>query len=577
MYEATPSNGPRVRALKVRVYADGEYRSQVLHWERAIQAQLERASEAVEAPLGVRFEVESTRDWDRAPMENLERAMEQLEALDKGVDVDLVVGLLTALPMVTSTQHQLGYARILGRHCVIRGMDNVREYEALRNAFQHLPEAELEDLYRQRRQHKETSVFLHEWAHTLGAFHVADSHWMMYPVYDPAQGSFTPQSIELLSLSLRHLPQARRDRAEQRAWAQDLRAFLLRTVSREWEGPEKQSVLQWTERVVAVGTAPAPASAIPLSVADAVDLKDAMALAREGHHELADQRLAPLVTRYPLDENVQDLACYLGLKLSPTLTATSERCEAALVLFPNDVALMASAAVVRLQHRRFDEALSLIRRIREDLESRQDVSPEHWAALAGLSHDASCVTWAEQAARKAQGDPAAAQIQTWVAQVRSWWALPADVARSRVNIESEADVIRTAVDIDAHLAAGQVDVARNEWAALAEVYPQAPIVQILDCAVKARARLFGPARAACRRALAADDAASQAYFLLGWMAAATGAGLEARSDFERALSLAPWHEQSWQFLAQVYRRAGESRELKTLRARYETQFGRPLK
>ena len=79
-----PPSGPR-RTLRVRVYADADYRAQVLRWDRSIEAQLRRASAVVEGSLGVVFEVDSAKPWERpGSSENLDVALNQLEALDPG-------------------------------------------------------------------------------------------------------------------------------------------------------------------------------------------------------------------------------------------------------------------------------------------------------------------------------------------------------------------------------------------------------------------------------------------------------------------------------------------------------------
>ena len=188
-----PSVALPSRALRVRVYADAEHRAQVLHWERGFEAWLQRASAAVREPLGVTFTLESARAWDRrgspGSEASLEPVLDALEALDAGEDVDLVVGLVSAPSAFSESQHELGFARVLGRHCVLRGISGAVPVEA--------------------RRHLEVSTLLHEWAHTLGAFHVRDARGWMAPKYDAAQSGFAPRTLALLEVGLRHLPRAR--------------------------------------------------------------------------------------------------------------------------------------------------------------------------------------------------------------------------------------------------------------------------------------------------------------------------------------------------------------------------------
>ncbi|MFY0523034.1 tetratricopeptide repeat protein [Archangium gephyra] len=460
-----PSSSPR-RTLRVRVYADADYRSQVLRWEPGIEAQLRRATDVVEGQFGVVFEVDSTRKWDRAGgSQDLETALNQLEALDAGEDVDLVIGLVSALPIFTTSHHQLGVARPFGRHCILRGMDNPEEHKALLSVFTHLPDQERETLYRERKLHKETSVLLHEWAHTLGVFHVQDSHWMMHPSYEPAQAAFAPQTQQHLALSLRHLPQGRRDREAQQAWARELKALLTATVWPDWEGADKESALAWTERALS-GQAPlGPEPASPILPADRRRIDEVIALDKQGRVEVAAQQFEPLVQRYPRDEQVQVMACYLAVRAAPKLPATRERCESTLSRFPEQVPILMNLAMLHLQSGSHAEAQALLVKARRQLEAQLN------------------------------------------------------------------------------LRGGQL----------------------------------GPARTACRKALAAHPEAVQAHFLLGWMAANTRAGQEARTHLEQVVALEPAHQDAWKLLAEQYRTAGKSSELKDLQQRYRTQFARELR
>ena len=70
--------------------------------------------------------------------------------------------------------HDLGCARVLGRHFVLRGMTSIAELQDFNRLFPKLDNDEREALYGRRKTHKELSIFLHEWAHTLGALHVQD-------------------------------------------------------------------------------------------------------------------------------------------------------------------------------------------------------------------------------------------------------------------------------------------------------------------------------------------------------------------------------------------------------------------
>lgn len=571
---SAPAAGPG-RKLRVRVYADADYRRQVLSWERGIEAQLRRASDVVRGPLSVEFELDSLRAWERhGGQQDLESSVTQLEALDAGEDVDLVIGLVSALPVFSATHHELGRARMLGRHCVLRGMENPEEHRWLMARLTHLPDAEREALYRERKLHKETSVLLHEWAHTLGAFHVQDSSWMMAPSYETSQAAFSPQTLRLLATSLRHLPQGRRSTEAQQAWARELQELLSTTVWPQWEGPDKQWVLGWTERALS-GEAPlGPQTAPPLSPVDRQKLDEVAALERQGRYEMAAQLLEPLAQRLPRDERVQVTACYLATRVAPKLPATRERCEATATRFPHQPSPLMNLAIAQLQAERPADAQVSLLKARERLETQPSVDADLWADLAGLFQSASCVTWAEQTAARAAGTERASKVLAWTTRTRRWKALPVDAARSGVAVEREGDFIRAAMEVEALLERGAMEKARARVAGLSREFPRAALPHVLQCEMNLRTGRQGPARTACRQAVATHEEAVQAHLLLGLMAA--GVNAEGRSHLERAIALEPELPEAWRMLAQQYRAAGLGKELRNLQERYRARFAREL-
>ena len=135
----TPGVAPaaEARAIRLRIYADRDYRGTVIRWQSKARAQVQRINTVVGAVFNVRFEVESLRDWDRShvgvPLG--QPFVEELEALDDGKQVDLVVALVTPLHGVAASVHSIGYANYLSRHFVLRGMDDEQEFRAFEQEF----------------------------------------------------------------------------------------------------------------------------------------------------------------------------------------------------------------------------------------------------------------------------------------------------------------------------------------------------------------------------------------------------------------------------------------------------------
>jgi hypothetical protein len=196
--EATP-----VRVLRFRFWADADFRAVTPRWRIKVRAWLGELGRVIGPTLAVTFEADRLDEWTRErPLAALDVALDELAAKDRGADVDFVVGLVSALPLVANAQHHIGQGRIGGKHLVMRGMGNAEDARAL---YQMLPKAEprtVEELYARRLLHKELSVFLHEWAHTLGVEHAPQPSDIMSPVYSPKASIFSLAALELMDAAI---------------------------------------------------------------------------------------------------------------------------------------------------------------------------------------------------------------------------------------------------------------------------------------------------------------------------------------------------------------------------------------
>ncbi len=218
-----PARPVEARTYMVRVWATAGYRREARDWQQRFGDLLRRAERITAPAFGVRFAVAEYREWDAEPAGQAADALDALEALDAGEDVDWVVGLMAALPVVTSSQHQLGAARYFSRHIVMRGLHDVAEYDALAASLTHTDVADRDALYHQRLEHKALTLFLHEWAHTLGAPHVRDTEDILSPVYDHRASFFAPRVEGILRRVLAERALEVRDEAKLVA---DLRAAM---------------------------------------------------------------------------------------------------------------------------------------------------------------------------------------------------------------------------------------------------------------------------------------------------------------------------------------------------------------
>jgi hypothetical protein len=175
------------------------------------------------AAYGVELDV-SFVDWQRREGggQDLRDVLGELVDVDAGVDVDWVIGLCAAPARFTTSHHDLGMATLLGKHFVVRDMNDAVEAREIARVFPDMGEADRLRLYAARKAHKELVVFLHEWAHTLGALHERGDGRLMGDAYSHEASTFSESEAGVIerALAIRAIPgdtrEAREARAERR-------------------------------------------------------------------------------------------------------------------------------------------------------------------------------------------------------------------------------------------------------------------------------------------------------------------------------------------------------------------------
>lgn len=165
-----------VRRVRLRAYADEEFRAHVASWRERIATQVEKASVVTEDEFGVRLEVESIREWRRAGPGELGDVLDLLAREDPGFDVDWVVGFTGPGARPEDGPDLVGRARRFGRHFILRAVESTAPH----------------------------TLFLHEWAHTLGAVHDCDGNWTMSARHGGWRSAFSPESAWLVRLGLHY-------------------------------------------------------------------------------------------------------------------------------------------------------------------------------------------------------------------------------------------------------------------------------------------------------------------------------------------------------------------------------------
>lgn len=309
--------------LRVRALATPRYTAQVVDAPRQFQESVDEANRVL-AGIGVRLEVESFTIWE-TPDEDLSAALGALAAKERGDGADWYVGLLGALPRASASFHELGYARVLGRHLVLRAPSRADEVDAIERNLDELGDEERRRLTTGRRRHRAAAILLHELGHTLGALHDDVSASLMNPEYATQRSSFGPENVGFMQTTLRHRGAREPD---DRSLAKDLSKRL------DEAGPRGAFVARDREEMralltrlaappvppsglVAVATA-APAELIAedvrgLSPPDRETFRQAKALQAMGDSKGAWEKGKALFSRYPKSLSVQDLRCQVAM------------------------------------------------------------------------------------------------------------------------------------------------------------------------------------------------------------------------------------------------------------------------
>jgi tetratricopeptide (TPR) repeat protein len=539
--DLTPAAGvpSEPRPIRLRIYADQDYRGLMMRWQPKVRVQIDRLNAVVGPVFGVRFEIESFRDWDRSHVgQPFEPILKDLEALDPAREVDWVLGLTTPMRGVATSIHQIGGARLLGRHLLLRGMDDEEEFRALEDAFKLLSPDERQRLYAERKAHKEVVVFLHEWGHSVGLLHDDDHALIMNPSYDERQRTFSDFDKEVLALVIeRRLAR----RSELYPESADLLPLYEKAPADEGSDQERAQVLALLRWRVAGGKETAagpPASQSPASP------------------PLASQSPA---SRSPASSG-RPAPAPAAAELSPADTETYNRAaEAAQAGHPEEAWRLLSPLMARPRAGK--------------------PNPQLWTRLARLAAAIGALSAAESAiGQGARGDVELEKIAGDVEAARHRVALPSGGAKAGVEPDREPTYVAGFWETEGLVAAAHFDPAasRARLRDFAAAFPAAPGVELLACDLELRANHATLAAKHCETALTKAKEASRAYFLLGLIATRAHRDNVAEAHLRHAILLDPETPEAWRALAKLYRGMGAQARLAELDDKHRVLFSTPL-
>jgi hypothetical protein len=308
----------------VRFRPDGHYLAETVNPEERIEQLIADANEVLRPALGLQLEVDAVRPWAFDDDAKLDPALAALRTEDPGSDVEIVVGLVGALPGHTDSLHQLGFAEILGKHLVMRAPGRLGERDDIDRTFYELSDEEKARLALGRRRHRAEAVFLHEIGHILGALHEDDRESLMRPAYDEKMSRYGDDALLLMGIALNEpdrdaVVKAQLDyvrSAKSPSWAPGEREQAVRLL--EARAGHAVSGGSPSQNTPPAGAASGGAAAgLTSTTADlppddgAVFAQASSALAA-GAAASAYALARPLFDRYPRSVSVQDLRCQLA-------------------------------------------------------------------------------------------------------------------------------------------------------------------------------------------------------------------------------------------------------------------------
>lgn len=577
--QPTPT-GTEVKTAKVRVYADDEHRAQTINWERKFSVMLRRANQVLGPTAGLELEIVEARPWPRkASSGDLEAMLAELEDLDPGGDVHFVVGVTTALPEVSSSMHQLGIARPLGKHLIVRGLNDTKEIAVLGAALTELSAESREKLWSIRKKHKETLVFLHELGHALGAIHTSERGRVLYPMYDAKIVAFTPANAKLMRIAAGFRTRAG-PLADRRPELRALRAYLAATKYPGWVEKERKLVTALVEDRLASGGATTTELGSLSDAVRPVDRKtyrEAVALVDRGRLLEAWAKALPLFEYYPDEPAVQVLRCKLASAREMEAALVTELCEKAAQLAPADVSPSIKIAINAARAKDRNTALEALDKARTRLlaiEQTDDVKSA-WEEMADAYRQLGLITLAADAASRSGG---ADSIATWARSKAARYALPPLDSPLRAKLPPGADAayVTAVTEVLRKVYAGDYAGATEGARAAKARFGDQPGVDAALCDMAVRQRRYGRAKALCERAIRRYDGAAWAHYLYGLLMKRDKKKTAAIEHLARSIELGLDHKHPYQVLADLYDKAGKKAELEALRQRHIRAFGAPL-
>ena len=565
-----------VKTLKLRVYADATYRSATLQWQARFRNLIRRANKVITPLFGVELDVVDFQPWERTDNSNSMVAMlEELELIDPADDVDFVVGLVSPLDSASSELSLLGMARPLSPHLVMRGMSDVAERTLFDQIFDELDASDRERLYKARKAHKELTLFLHEWAHTLGALHTHNAVEIMNIDYDQDVREFARLSVGLIEIGLKYRGQGALSPEQRGAMMNELVTFVEASDRKFWIDTEVEQFVSMLQMPQATG--PSERASVNLTPAARHEFYTALDFEKAGRFQEAWDIVFPMTETYRDEPQVQVFGCRLAARVKKLEWPTPETCALAAKLSPHDPIPPLALASAYDEAGDSTKALVALRRAHEVLEGAPQARQEHWLVLASAYQKRDLFTWMEQALENVADNAVADDMRRFALQTRRRYGLPSSASKFGIAPEHEGDYLSAVKQSLSSVYANKFADAKELVKQGRKTYPKAPGFLVVDCDLQMRIGKSAVARKSCAKAIKLWDESMWAYYLLGSMDSRAKKHEPAIKHIERAIELDPEMKALWTLLAKLYEKAGKKDQLERLERLYRGQFNEALR
>ena len=563
-----PAKSGDPRLIHVRVWADASVRL-APRWKEDITDQLDYAGQILQPMLGARVQIDAWKDWDRTG--DLAGSLDALAAADDGKDAAWVIGYTAPLDTASKAMADLGDAHVLGHHIVIHGYADKPETDRLAAEIPgELKDTERTEVTSQHKRHKQTVVFLHELAITLGAVAETDKGWIQNPSYSAKQITFSDRNRELMQLAL----DDRLGMGTDQGTAAKQLEYLDKTQWGGWIAADKELVAAALKQVVDAAKPGKTATDVPAAAYAEFDrIKD---LRKVKDYVAALNELDNMLKAYPGNATLHELKCEILIEKSGvSAEETRVACDRVSELAPGDPTPYLVRAEALVGKKDFAGARTQLVEAEAKIANLAQGQADAWRKVIGMYAGIGALTWTEDAIAKAKldKDPFSAEI----AKARARYGVPRGA--KFVTPEQEGELVATVTTAIGLGENGKRGDAETLLATADKKWPNAPGLITARCDMAVRANQLDAARGFCNRALSVFPDESFALYLSAIIAfkdTSSNGTKQGIDKLKHAITVDPGLTQAWHTLAKAYARDKDKTALDELGKDYQAKFGQPL-